>query len=116
MRPSLVDVRSSSTSLSMLSVFSYVLDDAGFDSRQRAVYFSRLQNVQTDSGLHSASCLVGARHFLPGIKRSECVDDHLHRSGAQVKNKWSYTSSPPLCSIPSGRTKGQLYVHLYSVM
>jgi hypothetical protein len=50
----------------MFSVFNYVLDDPGFGSRQGAMYFSRLQNIQTDSGVHQASCLVGLELFSQG--------------------------------------------------
>jgi hypothetical protein len=34
--------------------------------------------------------------LFPGAKRPECESDHPPLSGAEVKNEWSYTSTPPI--------------------
>jgi len=45
-------------------------------------------------GAYPASYLMGTRGSL-GIKWSRHVADHLPHSSAEVKNVWSYTSTPP---------------------
>jgi hypothetical protein len=52
-----------------------------------------------------------------GVKRPEREADHSHPSSAEVKNEWSYTSTPPIrlhgenCkwygSLPLGAGKGK---------
>jgi len=41
---------------------------------------------------------VGTRSSSPGVKRPECKVNHSPPSSAQVKNAWSYTSTPPMYS------------------
>ena len=41
---------------------------SGFSSRHWAVYFSCIQNVQTDSGSQPSACLVGSGACLPKDK------------------------------------------------
>lgn len=45
-------------------------------------------SVPTSSGAYQASCLM-----VPGVKRSERVDDHSAPSGARVRSEWN--CSPP---------------------
>jgi hypothetical protein len=74
----------------------YGLDDRG--SRVRfsagAGNFSRHHRVQTGSGAHPASYPVGTRGFFPGVKRPGREADHSTPSSAEVKNVWSYISTP----------------------
>jgi hypothetical protein len=51
--------------------------------------------VQTDPGAHSAFCRMGTGSF-PGVKRQGRGADHSPPPSAEVKNEWSYTSTPPL--------------------
>ena len=57
---------------------------SGFNSRQWAVYFSLIQNFQTDSGSYPPPCLVGSGACFPKDKRSECIADYSHPSSAHV--------------------------------
>jgi hypothetical protein len=77
----------------------YGLDDWG--SRVRfpagAGNFSLNHRVQTGSGTHPASYLMGTGGVLYlGVKRPEREADHSPPSGAEVNNAWSYTSTPPM--------------------
>jgi len=49
------------------------------------------QNVQTGSGVHTASRSFGSGLFFPGIKRPGLKLDRLHPYSAEVNNMWSYT-------------------------
>jgi hypothetical protein len=76
----------------------YGLDDWG--SRVRfpagAGNFSLHHRVQNGSGAHSASYPIGSGRLIPrGVKRPCREADHLPPSSAEVKNAWSYTSTPP---------------------
>jgi len=44
---------------------------------------------------NTAKCSNGNRAVSPGLKRTECAPDHTRRSSVEVKNSWSYTSTPP---------------------
>jgi hypothetical protein len=57
----------------------------GFDSKRgpRNSYF--LHSVQTDSGAHPS----------PGVKRPWHEADHSPPASAEVRNAWSYASTPP---------------------
>jgi hypothetical protein len=54
-----------------------------------------LQNVQTASGAHPADSVRTAGSFLH-VKPSGRNADHS-RSSAEVTNKWSHASAPPIC-------------------
>ena len=54
------------------------------------------QNVQTDSVAHPASHSMGTGSFSPGIKKPRHKADHSSPSYAEVKNEWSYTSTPTI--------------------
>jgi hypothetical protein len=71
--------------------------------------------IQTGSGAHPASYPIGAKGSFPGVKRPGREADHSLQPSAEVKNAWSYTSTPQyafmaLCSV---KAQGQLYLYLY---
>jgi hypothetical protein len=43
------------------------------------------------------------RNILPGVKRPGRYIDHSPPGSAEVKNKWNYTSAPPVCLHGVGR-------------
>jgi hypothetical protein len=58
--------------------------------------FSPHHRVPIGSGAHHASYATGNRGFSLGVKRPGCETDHSSPSSAEVKNEWSYTSTPPV--------------------
>jgi hypothetical protein len=50
-----------------------------------------------------------------GVKRPGREADHSPPSSDEVKNMWSYTSTPPirLRSVVLGYAQGQLYLYIY---
>jgi hypothetical protein len=62
--------------------------------------------ISLDDRAHPASYPVGTGALSPGVKRPGREADHLPLSNAEVKNTWSYTSTPPyfiaLCLIKQG--------------
>jgi hypothetical protein len=56
--------------------------------------FSVHHRVQTGSGAHTAYCPMGTGVLSPGVKRPGCETGHSPPSSAEVKNTWSYTSTP----------------------
>jgi hypothetical protein len=58
--------------------------------------FSPHHRVQTGSRAHPASYPLGIRGFFPGggVKRPGSEADHSSPSTAEVRNAWSYTSTP----------------------
>jgi hypothetical protein len=74
----------------------YRLDDLGYRVRfpVGAGNFSLHHRVQNGSGDHPASYPVGTRGSFPGGKRPGREADHSPPSSAEVKNAWSYTSTP----------------------
>jgi len=55
---------------------------------------SPCHRVQTGSGAHSGSHPMGTRGSFPMIKRLRGEADHSSEFSAEVKNAWSYTSTP----------------------
>jgi len=51
--------------------------------------------MQAGSGAHTASYPVGTGGILPGGKRQGRETDQSPQYTAEVKNAWSYTSTPP---------------------
>ena len=69
----------------------------GFDCRYGKYGFFLFQNVQSSSGAHAISYSVGTGFCLPpGIKWIVCNVNQSPPSGAEFKNEWSYTYSPPI--------------------
>jgi len=76
------------------------VNDPGFRVRVAAKTrdFSLLQNAKTVSGAHTASCSMGTGGSFSGVKRRERDVNQAPPSSAQLKNEWSYTSTP-LCAF-----------------
>jgi hypothetical protein len=74
----------------------YGLDDRGCRVRfpAEAGNFSLHHYVQNGSGAHPASYPMGIRAVSLGVKRPGYEADHSPPSSAEVKNAWSYTSTP----------------------
>jgi hypothetical protein len=56
--------------------------------------FSLLHRVQTGSGAHRASYPMGTGTSLTGDKMARAWGEPLTSFSAEVKNAWSYTSTP----------------------
>jgi hypothetical protein len=75
--------------------------------------FSLHHRVQTGFETHTASYPVGTRGSFLGVKWPGREADHLRPYSADVKNAWSYTSTPqytfilPLPYKYSGRMKSE---------
>jgi hypothetical protein len=54
-----------------------------------------LQIVQTGSGVHPTSYIMGTGGSFPGVKRQGPEADHSTPTSAEVKKMWIYTSTPP---------------------
>jgi hypothetical protein len=75
------------------------LDDRGsIPGRDNDGIFSLCLSVQTGSAAHPASYQMFRGGFYSGIKRPWREDDNSLPFNAEVKNTWSYTSTPPLSS------------------
>ena len=74
------------------------LDCPGFKSgKGQDIFFFLLQNVQTSSGAHPATYLIGTGVRSQAVKWQEHKVNHISTSSAEFKNEWSCTSSPPIC-------------------
>jgi hypothetical protein len=75
----------------------YGLDDRGSRVRFPAGTgnFSLHYRVQNGSEAHPASYPMGTRGSFPGVKRPGREADHSPPISAEIKNAWSYTSTPP---------------------
>jgi hypothetical protein len=56
--------------------------------------FSLHYRVQNGSEAHPASYQMGTGGSFPGVKAEGREADHSPPSSAEVKNAWSYTSTP----------------------
>jgi hypothetical protein len=56
-------------------------------------------------GLGQPSFLHGCRVSFPGLRQPRHQVNHSPPSSAEVKNEWSYTSTPPLCFYSTDREK-----------
>jgi hypothetical protein len=54
------------------------------------------QLVKTDFGVHPASYPMRTGALSPGVKRPGRKDNHSPPSSAEVKNAWSYVTTPPI--------------------
>jgi hypothetical protein len=102
------DARSRVSSGSIVS--DYGLDDRAIGVRSPAVEkdFSSILCVQTDSGVHPASCTMGTGGPFLGSKARPGRDaDHSSPSSAEVVNEYElYLLSP---QAPPWRVEGLLY-------
>jgi hypothetical protein len=84
--------------ISVCIALDYGLDDRG--SRVRlpagAGNFSLHHRVQNGSGDHPASYPMGTGALYLGVKQLGREADHSPPYSAEVKNAWSYTSTPPI--------------------
>jgi hypothetical protein len=73
----------------------YGLDERGaeLESRQ-GQKFSLLHAVETGSGVHQTSYLLGTVGSFPEGKRPVREADHSRPASAEVKKMWIYTSTP----------------------
>lgn len=67
----------------------------GLDSAEERG-LSAVQSVQIDSGVHSACYALGIVGSLPSVKWQGHEADHTLSCSADVINKWSCTSCPPI--------------------
>jgi hypothetical protein len=76
--------------------------------------FSLHCQVQSGSGVHLASYPMDTRGSFLGGKAARCEADHSPQSSAEIKNAWSYTSTPPIRhhGVVLG-AQGRLYLYLY---
>jgi hypothetical protein len=51
--------------------------------------------VETGSGVHTTSCIIGYGAVAPRIKRPERKANYSSTTSKEVKKIWSYTSTPP---------------------
>jgi hypothetical protein len=63
------------------------------DDQRIYFFFCLFHAVQTGSGAQPTSCLAGTRS-VHEFKRPGSVVHHLYISSTEVKNSWSYTSTP----------------------
>jgi hypothetical protein len=88
----------------------YGLDDRGVEFEPRwGQDFSLLPVVQTGSGVHPTSCLMGRGAFSPRVKRPGREADHSPPTSAEVKKTWVYTSRPSYAFMA---WEGQFYLYL----
>jgi hypothetical protein len=78
----------------IVTVYSLADRGSGVRFPAGAVNFSLLHRVQTGSGAYPSSYPMGTRVSFSGVKRPEREIDHSPPSSAEVKNAWSYTSTP----------------------
>ena len=55
-----------------------------------------LQNFQAGSGVHPTPCLVGSGGSFSGVKWPTRKVNQAPPSSVEVKNEWSYTSTPSI--------------------
>jgi hypothetical protein len=74
----------------------YGLDDQGFESQNglRNFLFTTSSRPALGPTQPPIQWALGALSL--GVKWLECEADHSPLSGAEVKNAWSYTSTPPI--------------------
>jgi hypothetical protein len=79
------------------TALGYGLDDRGFETRQELGIFLFTTASRTDLGLirYPIQWIPGALYL--GVKLPGREADHSPPSSAEVKNAWSYTSTPPVC-------------------
>jgi hypothetical protein len=93
------------------TALGYGLDDGGSRVRLPAGAGNSFHHrVQTGSGVHPASYLTGTSGSFPGGKAAGHEADHSPPSSAEVKNAWSYTSTPQYVFM--AWCQGQLYLYV----
>jgi hypothetical protein len=87
----------------------YGLDDRGFESHQGLGIFLFTTASRPALGLTQSPIEWVPGVVSLGVKRSGREADYSPPSSAEVKNVWSYISTPP---IRLQEAQGQLYLHL----
>jgi hypothetical protein len=78
------------------AALSYRLDDREFESRQElGILLFTITSIPALGPTQLPIQWVSGVLWL-GVKRPGHEDDHLPPSGAEVKNAWSYTFTPPI--------------------
>jgi hypothetical protein len=77
-------------------------------------FFSLCHGVQTGSGAYQASYPMCKTVISAWVKRPGREADHSPPSSVEVKNAWSYTSTPSIClhDVVFSYAQGQLYLCL----
>jgi len=57
-------------------------------------FFSLCHHIHIGSGFHPAFYPVATGACFPGVKQLGCKADHSPPSNGEVKNVWSYISTP----------------------
>jgi hypothetical protein len=78
-------------------VLGYGLDDRRFESRQRLGIFLFTTAFRPVLGRTQPPIQWEPEPLSMGIRRPGREADHSRPSSAEVKNVWSYTSTPPIC-------------------
>jgi hypothetical protein len=95
----------------------YVLDDLGFESRQglRILLFTTVSILALGPKQPPIEWVTGTGALTLGVKRPRREADHSP-SGAEVKNEWSYTSTPPIrLHGVVLKAQGRLYVYVLHI-
>jgi len=80
-----------------LGQYSHNGGQSGVQFQVRARDFHLLQNVQTRSGIHTASYFMHRGGSIPGVKHLQCEFNQSLPTSVKIKNKWHYNSTPPIC-------------------
>lgn len=92
----------------MVWLLDYGLDDLGFDCKQGQQIFLFSQPSRPALG-HTQLPVEWIQGVIsPGVERSSLQSDHSPQSAVEVRNDWSYTSTPPFM-FPRRRQR-QLYL------
>jgi hypothetical protein len=78
--------------------------------------FSLLHRLQNGSGATRALIQWVPRDLPLGVKLPGLGADHSPPSSAEIRNAWSYTSTPPIHLngvVIDEKAQGQLYLYLY---
>jgi hypothetical protein len=76
-------------------ILSYGLNDLGFESRQAQKIYLFTKTLRLVLGPTQPPIQWVPGTFPPEVKRKMCEADHSPSFNADVKNEWSYTSTPP---------------------
>jgi hypothetical protein len=91
----------------------YGLDDRGFKSRQELGMFPFTTTSRPALGPTQSPVKWIPGSLSLGIKRPEHEADHSPPSSTEVKNVWSYTSTPQYAFMEWCSVKAQEHLYLY---
>jgi hypothetical protein len=100
-------------------VQGYGLDDRGFESRQELgnLLLTTVSRPALGTNQPPIQWIPGVPNLV--VKRQGIEATHSPPSNAELKNAWSYTSTPHYafmswCSVKK-KAQGQLYIYLYGM-